>query len=215
MSDIFREVDEALQKDKMAKIWKEYGSTIIAALIILVVSTALTTAYRSWDSSRDAEETARLMSALESDTPETNIQAIIKDTRKDHKALGLMAAAGILLEDGKKEEAAQLYKQAATSRKTPRNLRDLARILYIQNTADASIDLLAPLLDNEKSPWVWHARIEAAVIVAHQDQDYTKALEYLAPFETVTTIPLSLKQRGQSLNHVYSLKKQKAEGAHK
>lgn len=208
MSDILREVDEAIKQDKLAAIWKEYGSTIIAALVILVISTAVTTTYRSWDADRNAEETARLMTALESETPEINIQTVIKDTRKGHKALGLMASAGILLENGKREKAAELYKQAATSRKTPRNLRDLARILYIQNATEASVDILTPLLKDKKSPWIWHARIEAAVIAAHQEQDFTKALEYLAPFQTVTTIPLSLKQRGKSLHHVYSLKKQ-------
>lgn len=211
MSDIFREVDEALQQEKLAKIWKEYGTTIIAAIAVLIISTALTTAYHSWDNSRDGAETARLMEALESNTPAQSIQSVIKDTRKTHEALGIMTAAGLLIEENKKDEAAALYKQAAENRSTPRNLRDLARILYTQNasTDSKTMDILAPLLSNEKSPWIWHARIEAAVISAHQDQDYTKALAYLAPFKEVTTIPLSLKQRGLALAHVYQLKQDK------
>lgn len=206
MSDIFREVDEALQQEKFAKIWKEYGSTIIASLVLLVFSTALVTAYRSWDAGRDATETARLMEALDSDNPIQNIQNIIEDTRKGHSALGLMAAAGLLVEDGKKTEAAALYKQAADKRSTPKDLRDLARILYMQNAEEKSINILKPLLSNKKSPWVWHARIEAAVISAHQEQDYEQALTYLAPFETAITLPLSLKQRAQALSHIYQLK---------
>ena len=206
MSDIFREVDEALQQEKWVKIWKEYGSTIIAALVVLVVSTALMTAYRSWDAKRDATETARLMEALDSDSPAQNIQKVIENTRKSHQALGLMAAAGLLIEEGEKTQAAGLYKQAATSRRTPRDLRDLARILYLQNVREKDINILKPLLGNKKSPWIWHARIEAAVISAHQDNDYARALAYLAPFDTVSTIPLSLKQRAQALSHVYRLK---------
>ena len=206
MSDIFREVDEALQQEKLEKIWKEYRSTIIACIAILIVGTALTKTYHGWNANRDATETARLMTALESDNPQAAIQTVIEDTRKGHSALGLMSAAGLLLSEDKKEEAAALYKKAAESRKTPRDMRDLARILYVQNTTEGSIDILKPLLANEKSPWVWHARIEAAVLTAHQDQNYDKALEYLAPFKDVTTIPLSLKQRGQALAHVYQLK---------
>ncbi len=209
MSDIFREVDEALQQEKLTKIWKEYGSTIIAALVIVVLSTAATTAYHNWDSKRDKAETARLMKAIESDTPIQSLQNIVEDTRKNHAALGEMTAAGILIEENKKDEAAALYKKISENKKTPRDLRDLARLLYTQNAENKTITLLAPLLANEKSPWVWHARIEAAVITAHQSKDYAKALTFLSPFETATTIPLSLKQRAQALSHVYRLKQPK------
>ena len=41
MSDIFREVDEALQRDKAEKFWKEYGNTLLMALVLLVIGTAI------------------------------------------------------------------------------------------------------------------------------------------------------------------------------
>ena len=40
MSDIFREVDEALNKEKAAQFWKNYGPTLLLAAVILVASTA-------------------------------------------------------------------------------------------------------------------------------------------------------------------------------
>lgn len=205
MSDIFREVDEALQQEKLEKIWKEYKTTIIAAIAILLVSTAATTAYRNWDSNRDATETARLMNAMESDTPAQAIQEIISDTRNGHEALGLMSTASLLLEEGKKTEATALYKQAAEDRSTPRDFRDLARILYNQHTDKPIIGILQSLLANDKSPWIWHARLQAAVIAGETNNDTAQALKYLKPFETVTTIPLSLKQRAQALAHIYKL----------
>lgn len=206
MSDIFREVDEALQQEKLVKIWEEYKTTIIASIAILLISTAATTAYRNWNASRDATETARLMAAMESDTPTQAIQDVIKDTRKGHKTLGLMSAAGLLLEEGKKTEAVALYKQVVDNKSAPRNFRDLARILYNQHTDKPSIDILQPLLANDKSPWIWHARLQAAVIVGETSNNTAQALEYLKPFDTVTTIPVSLKQRAQALLHLYELK---------
>ncbi len=210
MSDIFREVDEALQQDKLLKIWKEYRSTIIAALAILILSTAITSFYRSWDTRRDATETERLTNALQADDPQAAIQEVIQDTRKGHKALGLMSAANLYLQDNKKTEAAALFKQIAEDRKSPRNIRDLARVLYVQNAKQADISLLKPLLRDDKSPWVWHARIEAAVFAAHNDKDYAQALEYLEPFKDVKYMPASLKQRALALTDVYTLKLQKA-----
>lgn len=209
MSDIFREVDEALHQDKMLAIWKEYKSTIIAAIAILILSSALTTAYKSWDAKRDATETAKLTAALSSDDPQAEIAEIIKDTRKGHKALGLMSAANLHLKDGKQAEAAALYKQIATSKKSPRNLRDLARILYVQNAEKSDISILKPLLKNDKSPWVWHARVEAAVIAAHTQENYAQALKYLEKFESAKYIPATLKQRANALAHVYTIKSQK------
>lgn len=208
MSDIFREVDEALQREKMLKIWEEYRSTIIAAIAILILSTALTTAYKSWDASRDANETARLMDAMQSENPQASIQQVIKDTRNGHEALGRMSTAGLLLEEDKTAEAAELYKQVAEDGSAPKDFRDLARILYNQHTPTPSLDMLKPLLANEKSPWIWHARLQAATIAGQKNKDYAQALAYLKPFEDVTTIPLSLKQRAQAVAHVYELKQE-------
>ena len=210
MSDIFREVDEAMQQDKLMAIWQEYRNTIIAAIAILIVSSTLTTIYKNWDAKRNAEETARLTTALQAEDPQVAIQEVIKDTRKGHQAIGLMSAANLQLKDGKQSEAAERYKEIALNKKSPRNIRDLARILYVQNTETADIDLLQPLLANGKSPWVWHARIEAAVITAHDKQDYEGALYYLNKFETEQAkyVPATLRQRAQALAHVYTLKSQ-------
>jgi hypothetical protein len=205
MSDIFREVDEAIQQDKMLKIWNEHKTTIVAAVAVLIMSSALTTTYHSWNSGRNAAETARLIQAIDSTNAAQDLPTIIEDTRKNHAAIGTFIAAGLALENDKKDEAAAFYLEAAESRKTPRDLRDLARVLYVQNAHDPSIDVLKPLLANEKSPWIWHARIEAAVLSAAQN-DYKNAIPYLKGFEKVTTIPLSLKQRGLALHHVYTLK---------
>lgn len=206
MADIFREVDEALQQEKMAKIWKEYGSTILTALVLLVVCTAAMTAYRSWDASRNADETAKLLNAVNSEAPQQEIMRVVEETRKGHAALGLMNAAALYLQEDNPEEAAKLYQQLAQTKSMPKNLRDLGRILYVQHATQPNGDILKPLLANEKSPWVWHARLQAATIAAHQQQDYAKALEYLSPFEDAETIPVSLKKRGEALAHVYQLK---------
>lgn len=206
MSDIFREVDEALQQEKIERIWKEYRSTIIACIAILVLGTAATTGYRSWDSSRDASETAKLLKALESDKPQEAIQKAIGNTRNAHEALGLLSAASLLIEEDKKEEASALYKQLADNKSAPRDLRDLARIFYVQNSQEKSLDTLKSVLANDKSPWIWHARLEAASLAAHQNENYQQAMAYLEPFKTDASIPPSLKQRAEALLHVYALK---------
>lgn len=206
MSDIFQEVDEALKQEKILKIWEEYKYTLIGCVVVLILSTALTTLYRHWDGNRDAAETARLITAMESDAPIENITAILEDTRDNHQALGRMSTAGLLLDEDKKAQAAEIYKQVAEDSSSPRDIRDLARILYVQNANAPDMSILKPLLANDKSPWLWHAKIEAAIISAHKDKDFSAAIKHLDGFNDVTSIPLSLKQRGVALAHVYGLK---------
>lgn len=207
MSDIFREVDEAMQQEKFVQIWQEYKSTIIASIAILILSSAATTFYRSWDVKRDTAETAKLMEAMNAQAPEAALAEVIGESRNGHEAIAFMNAAALHLEKGEDEKAVALYEQAINQGGLPRDFRDLARILYTRHADSPSLDILQPLLVNDKSPWRWQARIEAALITAHGDTpDYTKALEYLAPFEEATTLPLSLKQKAQSLSHLYAIK---------
>ncbi|MBX6324392.1 MAG: hypothetical protein IRY94_21475, partial [Rhodospirillaceae bacterium] len=37
MADIFREVDEELRRENLVKLWKRYGSYILAAALLIVV----------------------------------------------------------------------------------------------------------------------------------------------------------------------------------
>lgn len=224
MSDIFREVDEALQQEKLAKIWKEYGSTLILAAILLVVSTALTTVWVTWNHSRNATETARLVNAMEeTDTAAQALQDIAEDTRSDHEAIALLSAAGMHADKGEYDQAAALYEQAYKDSSAERELRDLARILNVrsilatqkegeqkegtsetQPSAAALIEVLNPVLNNEKSPWQWPAKIDAALIAAHLEGDYKKAAAYLDGASQVTGLPPSLSTRATALWQLYA-----------
>ena len=206
MSDIFREVDEAMQQEKLVKLWKEYSTTIIFAVIVLLVSSAATSYYYKWQANKNATETAKLTTALQADNPQEAVLEAIKTTHGDHKAVGLMNAANMALQEGKTEEASTLYQQVIDDKKAPRNIRDLARIYFIQTTKEPQIDVLKPLLANTKSPWVWHAKLEAATLTAHNDKDYAKALDYLKGFKKQEYLPFSLKERAQALSHVYAIK---------
>ncbi|MBV9138099.1 MAG: hypothetical protein JO357_13665, partial [Hyphomicrobiales bacterium] len=38
MSDIFREVDEDVRRDRFERIWKQYGNLIVAAALVVVAA---------------------------------------------------------------------------------------------------------------------------------------------------------------------------------
>lgn len=214
MSDIFREVDEALQQEKAAKFWKEYGPTLMACAVIIVLSTAASTAFMTWNKHRNAGETARLVEALENEqTAATMLQDIAKDTRTKHETLALMTAAGMLGEKKEYTQAAALYKQAYENGGT-KGLDGLARILYVRSTlasndeakADDLLAVLKPVLNDDKGPWQWPAKIDAALIAAHLQKNYTAAAAHLQGAEDAINLPQSLSSRAQALQQLYSAK---------
>lgn len=216
MSDIFREVDEALQKEKLEKFWKEYGSTVIAAVIVLVLSTAATTGWKSWNGHRNAQETSRLVQALEADDAAPLLEQVAGDTRTNHEAIALLTAAGLHNEKQEPEKAMSLYKQVYEQ---GGDLGPLARVLYVREAmtqkepaeAGVLLDVLKPVLKKDNSPWVWHARLDAATIAANELKDYKEAASYLEKFEDAQNLPASLMQRGQALRQLYMLEAAKAD----
>lgn len=214
MSDIFREVDEALQQEKAAKFWKEYGPTLIVCAIIIVLSTAASTGFMTWNKHRNAGETARLVEALESEqTAATMLQDVAKDTRTKHETLALLTAAGMLGEKKDYAQAATLYKQAYENGSAG-GLEGLARILYVRSTlasnsetnADDLLAVLKPVLNDDNGPWQWPAKIDAALIAAHLQKNYAAAAAHLQGADDATNLPPSLSQRAQALHQLYSAK---------
>lgn len=199
-----------MRQEKLLNIWNEYKNTIIASIIILIVTAAGTTTYKSWNQSRNETETSRLLAAMSQEEPKTALEELIQNTRSGHKTLAQMALASIYEKEKNTEAAHALYQNMAESRSTKQPFRDQARLLYIQGLPIEEkiekVGTLKPILINDKSPWHWHARIEASSIEATQG-NYDKALELLAPVEKTNTIPTSLKIRAKALYDVYTYDK--------
>jgi hypothetical protein len=206
MVDIFQEVDEALKQEKAEKFWNEYKNTIITAIIVLIGSTAITSAYKSWDAKSDQTQTAALISALEASDPKTGLEEFSQSTRRGHEVVAQMTRASLLLESDK-PAAAEIYTSIAKQKSAPDDFRDLARILAVRHgTTENALTLLKPLLKDENNIFHWHARLEAATYNAHTNQDYAAAIENLKPFTENVLVPESLKQTAEALLHVYSQK---------
>lgn len=214
MSDIFREVDDALQHDQVEKIWKEHGSTIVTAIVVAILTTALFSGYKSWDTWRDETETSRIITALEQDNPLPALEGVIADSRKGHQSVAVFATAGLHLKNNRAAEAFDVYQNAIDKRILMHDFEGLARVMaarlgsYLGAEQKDPTDLLktlAPVLADSKSPWIYHAKVEAAVIQAHMQADYTAALQSLNFVLEADGAPQDLKQRAKAMAGVYAL----------
>lgn len=213
MSDIFREVDEAMQREKAAKMWKEYGPTLVLAAVVLVVGTGVGTAYRSWHSGHNKSETAELIQAADQKDIAAAMEKASADMKDGHRAVAEMNAAAKYAEAKNFAKAAELYGHVAGDKSAPDALRDLANILYVRSDMLATGDKadykklaakIEPVANDKNSPFQMQAKLDAALLYGDGLKDYTKALSFLDGLEGAKDDASdSLKEKASALKHVY------------
>ncbi|MEM6781538.1 MAG: tetratricopeptide repeat protein [Pseudomonadota bacterium] len=215
MSDIFQEVDEALQEDKAKELWKEWGSTIITAAVVMVLTTAAFSGFRTWQSSTKEKETSRIIAALESEDPASALVEITDSSKKGHQSIAVLAAAGQHLGKGDMETALSIYQDAIANNIMLDDFEDLARIMSVRihmqldsdKTAGAEmLETLEPVMKDKSSPWTSHARVEAAMIEAHHNNAPQSAADLLDEVMKSDATPPDLLERARAMMHVFKLR---------
>lgn len=211
MSDLLQEVDDALRAEKAEKFWKENGPFIIGGAVLLVVLTGIFTAYNSWQLARNTKQTAGIITAIQSSTPDTALIDAAPKLDGQHKAMALLGAAGFKANAGEKDEALKLYQQVASDRSAPALLKDLAALSAVRTEwgngvtkerASVLYGQLKPLL-SKGNPWYRHAAIQAAMITGDNLDDPKTAVTLLRDVLSDPMTPQPLKEKAQMLDHLY------------
>lgn len=212
--DIILEIEESIRQERIEKLWKEYGSYILAAAFLAVILTAGLTGWRGWNEKANIRQTDSLLAALERDDKAAELAKIAEDLRPGQRAIAHMTAAGLLLEEGKKEEALSHYNALASDADAPSVFRDLATLMAVRLSwdmsdgktgADMLLKMLAPLWDDAANPWQYEARLQAALILAQGAQNYEAARKHLAVILAAPDLPRTLTERARALDHLYEM----------
>ena len=213
MTDLFRDVDEALQRERAARLWKEYGPVLVIGAVLLILATGAFSAYRAWSTEQKREATAQLVAAAEDKNPAPKLEQLAADSKGGYRIVALMNGAGKEADAGQFDKAAALYLKAADDDSAPGELRDLANIYYVRavqlRESEADIDYqslaarLDPIATNDKSPFMLQAKLDAALIHGDTLKNPAKALTMLDGFDA-KNVPDSLKEKAAALTHVFS-----------
>ena len=116
MTDIFREVEEDVRRERFEKLWKAYGSYAIAALVLVFAGIG---GWQLWDR-HEQEERAKVAATFIAAQRITNPQAaasafvdIAGTAPKGYAAVARLAEAGAMFASGQQGSAIDLYKQIA------------------------------------------------------------------------------------------------------
>ena len=151
MTDIFREVEEDVRRERFEKLWKAYGNYMIAALVLLFAGIG---GWQLWDR-HEQQERAKVAASFIAAQRITNPQAaagafvdIARTAPKGYANVARLAEANAMSASGQQGSAIALYKQIAADDSGTigmvARLRAAWALADSDNRADLA-DLLKPL----------------------------------------------------------------------
>lgn len=207
MSDIFREVEEDLRRERAEQLWKKYGGWVIGAAVALVVAIGATSwwqAHKQAEAERAARayaEAARLAAEDKLDEAIARFQALAAESGDGYRTVANLRAAALLAQKGERDAAVALFDAVATQADDP-TLKDLAALRAAMTLLDvASQDelevRLAPLARPGR-PWRHTAR-EFQAFAALRGDDRVLAAERYRELTQAKGVPPLSRERARTM----------------
>jgi hypothetical protein len=208
LSDIFREIEEDLQRDRLHKLWKKYGNLVIAAAVAVVIGTAGWEAWSAYRTHRNETLGARFAEALKlaqdgkTAEAEASFAELAADASSGYAVLARLQEAALLIKEGKTADALALYDKLAADGDVDKPYRDVALLLSVYNgmaTGDAAAlsQRLAPLTE-AGNPWR-NSALELQALIAERSGDTARARQLLAQISDDATAPPDVRARAAEL----------------
>jgi len=173
LSDIFREVEEEVRRERFEQIWKQYGDYIIAGIALIVIAVAGFELWQRYEANQKLKASETFIAAQQLAIGGNFNQAsaafavVAKDAPDGYAKMARLSQAGVLEVSGQRNEALMVFKSIAKD--DDGLIGDVARlragwILAVDGPRADMDSLLAPLTD-PTSPW----RFSAREIIAYAD----------------------------------------------
>jgi hypothetical protein len=203
MTDIFREIEEDLRRDKYAKLFSRFAPVLIALAVIVVLGVAgwRYWAYRQLQSSQAAGGRFEQALDLARDGKDSDAEAILKDLTATapvgYRELARFRLAG---ETGKQDAAAgaAAFDALGNDASVPSTLRDLATlraaILRLDTAGRQELEQKLTPLAAPGKPWRHTAR-EILGLAALKANDYEAAGRSFDEIVSDPEAPPALRRR--------------------
>jgi hypothetical protein len=206
VTDIFREVEDDVRRERFEKLWKDYGDYIIAGAALVVIAAAAFQLWRVYEKRQTvtAAQTYAIAEQLlqqgQAGAAATTFSKLAEDAPGGYAQLALLDKANALYASGDVPEAVDIYKKVATNGNEL--LAPVARIRAAWATVDTSSradiqTLLQPLTDSSNA---WHPM--AREILAYADFHAGATLKATSEFRDIAKDPASpeaVRQRAEAM----------------
>jgi hypothetical protein len=203
VSDIFREVEEDVRREKAQRIWSRYGTYIIAAGVLVFVGIGAWQVWQHFERQKTEVVSGQYIAAQRIANPQAAANAFVdlaKDGQK-YSPLARLSQASAMFAAGQRKEAIEIYREIADSDKGG-PIGSVARLRAAWAMSETATrtelaELLKPL-DTAGNPW----RENAAEILAFADykaMDLKSALTKYTALSTNSEAPDSLRARAKAM----------------
>ncbi len=208
MADIFHEVDEEVRRERLKKLWDNYGIYFIALAVLIVAGVGGWRGYQWWQDKQAAAAGAKFEAALTLSQQGKHAEAeqafakVAAEAPAGYAMLARFRAAAELAK-ANPDQAVKAYDRLAADSSLDQTLRDLANLraamLQIDKAPFADIKKrLAPLAEPGRT-FRASAR-ELLALSAWHHNDAKEAKLYLDMLETDLGTPPGTRARAQVLS---------------
>jgi hypothetical protein len=204
MSDIFREVDEDIRRERFKKLWDRFGVYVIALAVLIVVATA---GYRIYVylQEKEAEEAGdkftaalQLASGGKHDEAVNALSEIVADGSGGYPVLARFRIATEKVATGDKTGAVAELDAVANDGSAQPLIRDMARLraalILVETASLADLEARIGSLAGTGNPWRNTAR-ELLGLGAWRAGDFAAARKYFQQISDDQDKPRDIAQR--------------------
>jgi hypothetical protein len=212
MSDVFREVDEEVRRDKAAEFWKKHGNKLIAATVLVIAGVAGWQFWQNQQARAKAAAGARFEAAvadLATSKPDATaaLTALAGDKAGgNYAALARLRLAGELAskagDDAARANAVSAYDALANDTALPAEWREIARLraglVLVDHAPLPEVETrLMPMISGTGT--FRNAAREGIALAAYRTGQFDKALDALQAIILDADAPAALRQRAEIL----------------
>jgi len=209
--NLFQEIEEDLQRQKIEALWKRYGNYVIAGALAIVLMTAAITSWKAYKVRTEQAATAGILDILATTATGENADrtkeiTALEDFAKSRggtsqAVLARFYAASIAVDKEKRDEALTMYNALANDTAIEPHFRELADLMAVQlqfDRADPAVlqARLQPLLKD--SAWS-HSAKEMSAHLALKAGDKEKAKQLFNELTQEKGTSTSILQRAADM----------------
>lgn len=205
---LFREVDEELRREQMAKLWEKYGVYVIAVASLIV---AFVGGFKFWEGRQLAlaeaggaeyEAARQLSSTGKADEAAKAFEAITQGGQAGYAALAELTLAGSQLKAGRPQDALAIFEKLAKDPSADPLLSGFAAVqaasLRLDDADFTEMQNRLNPLAGDKSPWRYNAR-ELLGMAAVKAGKLDEARSALSPLLADPLVPETTRERVQRI----------------
>lgn len=210
MSDIFREVDEEVRRERLEQLWKRHRFALIALAVVIVAGVGGWRGYQWWQAKKSAEAGAQFEAGLtlaeqgKHEDAEAAFGRIVADGTSGYRVLARFRAAEELAQRDP-QGAVKDYDALISDARIGQTLQDLAAVragLILVDTAsyDELRTRLEPLTESDRA--FRHSARELLALSAWRSGDQSAVRHWVDIIVTDAETPAAIRARADMLTAV-------------